>query len=134
MDRTTQYVEMCRTSNMQWYKITGDEKHFELGDWYYDDELKLFSIYPEDSSTRRVEQEIWLPTQSQIQEYMNHDNVIWNMCSIVDQWRKDAKYLSRIDQKSGEQIFLAAYMKWKFCKEWNGEKWVEERKQLSTQK
>lgn len=128
MDKTNEYIEMCKKAN----EMHNHES--ESGDWYADDchGLHILSIndfLPSDKRTHSEiceEEYIWLPRQDQLQEMIQG-----SFKEVMDKENEFANgsyplypYMALSHFKSKEQLLLGLIMKEEHNKLWTGINWI----------
>jgi hypothetical protein len=132
MHVSIKYLKMClKADEFQKMRLVGDLKVFEKGDWYTTvhniegdkgEELEVTSVQME----KPRDTHLWIPTMDQLMNSFSDTSAIFHFVAITNHWREASTipYLSKIDDRSGEQLLFAWFMFQQCRKIWNGEEWV----------
>lgn len=123
MDTSETYIKQCdcpEIQEMRWERPPwGSFKTLEKGDFYvrFGDKRHI-SIYDGDTDDL-FDENIWLPTQSDLQEMVRDKMGLWVMLDRINQFQKG--YFPK--PNTMEQLWLAFVMMEKHNKTWTGETW-----------
>ena len=128
MDKTLEYVQMCRKSQeiqKLWEPSNGDFFH-EMTD----DKPPIWGIYTwvgGHTNKKTPHKRVWIPRQDQLQDMVIdtyrqqwQDSVMLGLMEEVVSWGKQLPYASM------EQCWLCFVMHVKYSKVWTGAEWVSE--------
>lgn len=135
MDKSEQYIKQCDCPEIQ-----DDKKQSGLvhGDYFYSPTYREWDIVYDKNKCYKfaiINDTIWLPTQSQLQEMVDRlDLYALTICfvhgspsMVVNKYdsseAQESKRLYQLYRDSMEQLWLAFVMKEKFNKVWSNDKW-----------
>jgi hypothetical protein len=127
MDKSTEYIKMCKMAN-EIQELRGPS-FWEEGDFYTAYNKEKVFVYSGEGEDEPYEnsEPVWLPRQGQLQEMINNNNIEANL-DLWGKWRDESggvldprEYDSFI--QSMEQCWLIFVMSEKYRKKWTGEEW-----------